>query len=369
MKVEESKSLQQEEKASFFESKLGIITSGGIIGIIAVILVALGNPKNMGFCIACFERDIAGAIGLHRAEIVQFIRPEIIGLILGAFICSIAGKEFQSRGGSSPITRFFLGIAVMIGALIFLGCPLRMVLRIAGGDLNAIVGLVGFAVGIGVGIFFLNKGFSLKRNYKTSNSDGYILPAFSIGLLILLITAPAFIFFSKEGPGSQHAPLFIALAAGLIVGAIAQKTRLCMVGGMRDKILFGQNYLLLGFISIIVFAGIGNMVTGNFNFGFESQPVAHTDGLWNFLGMVLVGWGSVLLGGCPLRQLILSGEGNSDSAVSVVGMIVGAAICHNFSLASSGKGVTANGQIAVIICFIFLLALSILNSLSVKNNN
>ena len=41
--------------------------------------------------------------------------------------------------------------------------------------------------------------------------------------------------------------------------------------------------------------------------------------------MALAGWGSILLGGCPLRQLILAGEGNGDSAVTVFGMIVGAA--------------------------------------------
>ena len=36
----------------------------------------------------------------------------------------------------------------MIGALMFLGCPLRMVIRIGGGDWNALVGLVGFISGI-----------------------------------------------------------------------------------------------------------------------------------------------------------------------------------------------------------------------------
>ncbi|MDW5299240.1 MAG: YedE family putative selenium transporter, partial [Sedimentibacter sp.] len=336
---------EQEETMPFFESKKGIVFAGSVVGILAVLLVVFGNPKNMGFCIACFERDIAGGLGLHRAEVVQYIRPEIIGLILGAFFSSIAGKDFQAKGGSSPITRFFLSMAVMVGSLMFLGCPLRMILRIGGGDLNAVVALFGFFIGIGVGIIFLNKGFTLKRNYKTSTFDGYIMPVFAVCLMVLLMAAPAFLFFSKEGPGSQHASIFIALAAGLIVGALAQRTRLCMVGGTRDKIMFNQNYLLLGFISIIVVSTVGNIVTGNFNLGFANQPVAHTDGLWNFLGMVLVGWGSVLLGGCPLRQLILSGEGNSDSAVSVVGMIVGAAICHNFALASSGKGPTPNGQI------------------------
>ncbi len=356
-----------ETKLSFFESKKAIILSGAIIGIIAVALVKLGNPANMGFCIACFERDIAGALGLHRAEVVQYIRPEVIGLVLGAFIFSFFGKEFQAKGGSSPITRFFLGVAVMIGALMFLGCPLRMMLRIAGGDLNAIVGLVGFVGGILAGIFFLNKGFTLKRNYKTSNFDGYVFPIFTIGLLALLIAAPAFIFFSEKGPGSMHAPMIISLIAGLVVGGLAQKTRLCTVGGIRDAVLFKEYTLLLGFISIIVFTLAGNLILGKFNLGFAEQPVAHTDGLWNFLGMALVGWGSVLLSGCPLRQLILAGEGNVDSAVTAVGMIIGAAVAHNFGLASSAAGPTFNGQIAVGIGFAFLLIVSIVNSFSKKS--
>lgn len=77
--------------------------------------------------------------------------------------------------------------------------------------------------------------------------------------------------------------------------------------------------------------------------------MAHTDGLWNFLGMLLVGFACVLLGGCPLRQLILAGEGNSDSAITVLGLLAGAAFCHNFGLASSGNGPTDNGKIAVIV--------------------
>ena len=127
---------------------LWMILTGLIIGAIAVLLVANGNPKNMGFCIACFIRDIAGGVGMHQAAIVQYIRPEIIGLVLGAMIMALAGKEFKVRGGSSPMTRFVLGFCVMVGALMFLGCPLRMVIRLGGGDGNAILGLVGFIAGI-----------------------------------------------------------------------------------------------------------------------------------------------------------------------------------------------------------------------------
>lgn len=88
-----------------------------------------------------------------------------------------------------------LGIVVMIGALIFLGCPLRMVLRLGGGDLNAILGIIGFIFGIFIGVQFLNKGFNLKRNYKMPKIEGYIFPAVNVGLLVLLLAAPAFIFF------------------------------------------------------------------------------------------------------------------------------------------------------------------------------
>ena len=42
-----------------------VVLAGVAVGIAALALSALGNPANMGFCIACFERDIAGGVGLH----------------------------------------------------------------------------------------------------------------------------------------------------------------------------------------------------------------------------------------------------------------------------------------------------------------
>ena len=154
---------------------LGVIIAGAAVGLAALILTALGNPTNMGFCIACFLRDISGAVGLHSAAKVQYVRPEIIGLVLGAFIMSVASKEFKACAGSSPAIRFVLGAFVVIGALAFLGCPLRMVLRLGGGDLNALVGLIGFTGGILLGIASLKKGFSLKRSYEAHKAEGGVL--------------------------------------------------------------------------------------------------------------------------------------------------------------------------------------------------
>lgn len=49
------------------KEKLAVIITGLIVGVLGVLLVLAGNPKNMGFCIACFVRDIAGGLGLHKA--------------------------------------------------------------------------------------------------------------------------------------------------------------------------------------------------------------------------------------------------------------------------------------------------------------
>ncbi|HHX75237.1 MAG TPA: YedE-related selenium metabolism membrane protein [Firmicutes bacterium] len=332
-----------------------ILLSGLLVGFLGVLLVRFGNPANMGVCIACFLRDISGGLGLHRAAPVQYIRPEISGFILGAFLIAVFTGEFRARGGSSPLVRFLIGMAVMIGALTFLGCPLRMVLRLAAGDLNALVGLAGFVFGIFIGVQFLKKGFSLGRSHRLPMANGLAMPVLALVLLVLVAAAPAFIFFSESGPAASKAPLLLSLAAGLLIGWAVQRTRLCQIGCFRDLLLIKDPHLLYGTIGIFGAALIMNLVFGYFKLGFADQPVAHSDGLWNFIGLAVVGLGATLLGGCPLRQLVLSGEGDTDAAMTVLGLIAGAAFSHNFGLAASAAGVTPAGQIGVIIAAAFLL--------------
>ena len=63
-----------------------------------------------------------------------------------------------------------------------------------------------------------------------------------------------------------------------------------------------KSILIFGYLAVLIGVFVVNISFGNFHLGFENQPIAHTDGLWNFLGMALAGFCSVLLGGCPLRQ-------------------------------------------------------------------
>jgi hypothetical protein len=341
----------------FFASRWGIIATGAFIGVVAPLLQKWGNPGNMGICMACFERDIAGALGLHRTDVVQYLRPEIIGFVLGALVAAYLFKEFRPRAGSAPIVRFVLGAFAMIGALVFLGCPWRAMLRLAGGDWNAIFGILGLVGGIWIGTLFLRRGYNLGRAQETHTAVGWIMPLIMLGFLALLFLFPqvegqdksGVLFYSVKGPGSMHAPLFIALGVGLVVGLVAQRSRFCTMGAFRDLILFRQTHLLSGVIALVVVAFITNLIVNQFNPGFANQPVAHTMSLWNFGGMVLSGLAFSLAGGCPGRQLFLAGEGDGDAAVFVLGMITGAAFAHNFGLASSPQGVGPHGIAAVAI--------------------
>lgn len=358
-----------ETNKNFFASSAGIIVVGAAIGVLAPLLQKWGNPGNMGICMACFERDVAGALGWHRAEVVQYLRPEIIGFALGAFVAALLFGEFKPRAGSAPFVRFILGVCAMIGALVFLGCPWRALLRLAGGDGNAIFGLLGLAVGVGIGTLFFRAGYTLGRTGKQSPGAGLMMPLVAVGLFILLMVFPqipgepksGILFYSVKGPGSQHAPLFVSLVVALVVGFIAQRSRFCTMGGLRDVILFRQLHLFSGLIALLVAAFVMNLILGQFKAGFVGQPIAQTSSFWNFAGMVVAGLAFALAGGCPGRQLFMTGEGDGDAATFVFGMIVGAAVAHNFGLASSPAGIGPHGAAAVAVTLLACLFVGFTN--------
>ena len=355
-----------------FDKTWKLALSGVVIGLLVMLLAMSGNPANMAICVACFIRDAAGALKLHTAAPVQYFRPEIVGFVCGSFLISMATKEYRSTAGSAPMVRFLLGAVMMIGALVFLGCPLRMVLRMSAGDLNAYVALIGLAGGVATGSCFLKKGFSLGRAYETKSLSGAVLPVLLAALLVIGVATGAYAA-STEGPGSKHAPLLLALVVALVIGALAQKSRMCFAGSIRDVILM-KNFDLLSIIAaLFAVMTIYNIATSKFHLSFSGQPIAHSQHLWNILGMYVVGFAAVLAGGCPLRQLILAGQGSSDSAVTFLGMLLGAAFAHNFNLVgSAAKAATATdaavpggpampGKIAVIVCIVLLFVIAATN--------
>src|SRR5437868_9550971 len=79
-----------------------------IVGVAAAWLTTLGNPGNMGVCGACFLRDWAGALGMGVGK-PAYLRPEILGVVLGALVWRLGGRSFQPRSGTFATTRLVFG--------------------------------------------------------------------------------------------------------------------------------------------------------------------------------------------------------------------------------------------------------------------
>lgn len=344
------------------------VIMGAVIGIGAVLLSYFGNPANTGLCVACFMENVSGALGFHDNIRMQYLRPEIIGFVLGAFALSLYRREFRSTGGSSPLLRFLVGMLLIIGCAVFIGCPVKLFLRIAAGDISALTGLVGLITGVYVGLEFIENGFRLGEAKKAPKANGLIIPGIMMFLLVLAIVQPSFINQSEKGSAAQHAPFLISIGVGLLVGILAQRTQFCITGGIARVFLWGPRELmncprstgmLISICSFFGFALAASLLTDQFNFGLQGQPSSTPSYGWAFLGMFLVGFGSVLIRGCPLRQLVAAGQGDNDAGVTVMGMVVGAALVQNWGLGSNAEGTPLEGQIAVLlgICLLFIVGL------------
>lgn len=344
------------------------ILMGAVIGLGAVLLSYYGNPSNTGLCVACFMENTAGALGFHDNPRMQYLRPEIIGFVLGAFALSLLRGEFRSTGGSSPLLRFFVGLLLIIGCAVFIGCPIKLFLRITAGDLSAITGLIGLVAGIYVGLEFIENGFRLGTAEPAPKTNGLIIPGLMLFLLVLALLQPSFIAESEKGSAAQHAPFLMSLGVGLLVGAFAQRTQFCITGGIARIFLWGPREimncprstgLLISIVSFVGFALAANLLTGQFHLGLHGQPSSSPSYGWSFMGMFLVGFGSVLIRGCPLRQLIAAGQGDNDAGAAVMGMIVGAALVQNWNLGAGAEGTPVPGQMAVLLglCLLFVIGL------------
>lgn len=266
----------------FFDKTWKLALSGAVAGLLVALLAIYGNPANMAICVACFIRDSAGALKLHTAAPVQYFRPEIVGLCLRLVPARPADEGIQVH------RRFFAD-----GALYprrrdddwrarIPRRPLRMVLRMSAGDLNAWVALIGFAGGVATGSFFLKKGFSLGRAYEAKPLSGAVLPVLLAALLVVG-TATGVYCHERRRPRSQACAVYLSLVAALIIGALAQKSRMCFAGSIRDVLLM-KNFDLISIIAaLFAVMAVYNLAAGSFHLGFSgsadrafSAPLEHS---------------------------------------------------------------------------------------------
>ena len=340
-----------------------VAISGALLGLLGVLLSVWGNPENSGICVSCFIENSAGALGLHGNGRLQYLRPELIGFVVGAFGSTLLNREFRSRGGSAPVVRFAAGFFLIVGCAVFIGCPIKLFLRLAAGDLTALAGVAGLVVGVWGGLKALAYGVEFGRLSPAAApaGSGLLAPMFFLVLLLFVLISPPLLQVSDRGSSAQHAPLAASLCAGLLLGFVAQRSRFCITGSVRDILLMGRRApLLWGGSAFLGTAFLTSFATGRFHPGFAGQPGSHQEYLWSFLGMALVGGLSVLIGGCPFRQLVKSGEGDTDATLVVAGMFIGGALVQAWGLAATTAGVPVAGKLAVLTGLLFLTGCSLL---------
>ncbi|HEY6007262.1 MAG TPA: YedE-related selenium metabolism membrane protein, partial [Geobacteraceae bacterium] len=140
-----------------------VVAVGTVLGVLGVFLAVWGNPENSGICVSCFIENSAGALGFHDNPRMQYLRPELIGFVLGSVVSAVAFRDFRSRGGSAPLPRLFSGIFLIVGCAVFIGCPIKLFLRLAAGDLTAAAGGGGLVAGVWVGLKQLVHGVNLGK--------------------------------------------------------------------------------------------------------------------------------------------------------------------------------------------------------------
>jgi YedE family putative selenium metabolism protein len=333
-----------------------IIGSGLSLGALGAALVLWGNPANSGICVSCFVENLSGSLGLHSNLRMAYLRPELVGFVAGAFLTALLGREMRPRSGSYPMLAFALGVFLIVGSSVFMGCPIKMMLRLGAGDMTAVAGILGLAGGVWVGIRYYRAGLDLGASRQGVGAyQGILVPL--LFLLLLGLSAGNFLLSGTTGPAAQKAPFAIALGAGVLIGALAQRSRFCVTGSFSNLFLARDMSLMRGLIGLLLAALAVNVSVGLFRFGVLDQPGSNPDHIWNFLSMGLVGFASVLVGGCPFRQLVLSGEGSADASLAVLGMIVGGGLVHQWGIVSTSAGPTPFGKAGVLLGLAFCLGI------------
>ncbi len=145
------------------------VTYGIAAGLLAVGVQVLFNvkpPPAYGICMACHPRDLINWTVNHLAGTNWEVAPvsltfpllTTVGLLIGALLAARRHREFRWVSLGHGARSFVLGLLVMNAALIALGCPTRLLLLSAYGDVLGWIGVIGLGFGIVGGTLLLKKG-------------------------------------------------------------------------------------------------------------------------------------------------------------------------------------------------------------------
>lgn len=118
---------------------------------------------------------------------------------------------------------------------------------------------------------------------------------------------------------------------GLIIGYLGQRSRFCIISGVRDYYLVKDAYRLKGLLGVILGGLIGfsivNLVKGNL-LGFPLITQGLNTESWVRITLGIIGgfgmaFFSVQAEGCPFRQHVITGEGKISGILYLLGLVAG----------------------------------------------
>lgn len=123
----------------------------------------------------------------------------------------------------------------------------------------------------------------------------------------------------------------ITLVIGVIIGYLGQRSRFCIISGIRDFYLVKDAQRLTGLFGVIIASIVGFSIVkraGGDLLGFPLLSQGFKTGTWVLTLLGIVGafgmaFFSVQAEGCPFRQHVMAGEGRISGVLYLTGLIVG----------------------------------------------
>jgi hypothetical protein len=116
-------------------------------------------PAAYSFCLACHTRDLVNAAAnfffsagfqtaavAHRALMVS--SPAVL---IGAYLAARLHGERAPQRSDRPLLHFTIGFFVMVCGIVIFGCPTRLTIRAAYGDVYGILAVAGMFFGVWCG--------------------------------------------------------------------------------------------------------------------------------------------------------------------------------------------------------------------------
>jgi hypothetical protein len=116
-------------------------------------------PAAYSFCLTCHTRDLVNAVlnlifsaGFQTAAVAhRALMVSSPAVLIGAYFAARFHVERAPRKSERPLLHFTIGFVVMVCGIVIFGCPTRLTMRAAYGDVYGLLAVAGMFLGIWCG--------------------------------------------------------------------------------------------------------------------------------------------------------------------------------------------------------------------------